>query len=291
MTMPSEHDLERALASLREPTVARPEPSVSAMAAAGRRRRRSQVALSSAAAVLAVLIGVGAVAAVVGRTDDGTGGVRTEGSSAVYGAEGPANPDQLDRAATIIEKRLVHDGFRDAEVTVEDGAVVVSGSAARQPETLVAVSRTTTLVFRPVLGTDVAAVRPADGRDQLVGSGVDEQTTFHLGPGIDRNIIESATAIEAVSGQWSVNPLLRPGADGIDPFNELVRHCYARDDVCPTGRLAIVVGDRVLSAPAINEASFERDRIEISGGFDQAGAENLADLLNLGDLPVSLRLR
>jgi preprotein translocase subunit SecD len=61
------------------------------------------------------------------------------------------------------------------------------------------------------------------------------------------------------------------------------------DATCPTGQMAIVVAGEVISAPVIQAASFDRDRIEISGTFTERSAEDLAGLLNLGPPPVTLR--
>jgi preprotein translocase subunit SecD len=289
-----EIDLDRALVALREPTVARPDPGVQAVAAAGRVRRRTQVILSAAAAVLLLLVGVGAALAVARRAGDGNGRVRMEGPTAVYGTDGPATTEQLDRAATIIQKRLQQSGVSDAEVTVEDGTVVVHGSAVRQPDRLAEVARTGAVSFRPVLEEGAPGSHPPSPADGWYANPTPDGAAalVRLGPGIDRDIVESARAAENNLGKWTVLPVLRPGPDGIDRFNnELAVQCFIKSATCPTGQLAIVVGDRVLTAPAIQARSFERDQIEISGSFTRDQAQDVADVLNLGDLPVTLRLR
>jgi preprotein translocase subunit SecD len=45
----------------------------------------------------------------------------------------------------------------------------------------------------------------------------------------------------------------------------------------------------VLSAPSINEPSFSRDQIQISGDFDEDSAKNLAVALRFGSLPIELQ--
>lgn len=92
-------------------------------------------------------------------------------------------------------------------------------------------------------------------------------------------------------GGWTVNPVFRPGADGIDSFNAAAAQCYVASpnlDVCPTGRLAIVLDQAVVSAPTINEANFDRDRIVISGNFTEESARDLASVLKFGALPLEL---
>ena len=90
------------------------------------------------------------------------------------------------------------------------------------------------------------------------------------------------------SGEWVVNPVFKGGADGIDKFNLAAQACNSKSQSCPTGQLAIVLDARVISAPGIQQASFERDQIQISGSFDERGASDLATVLKYGALPVEL---
>ena len=46
-----------------------------------------------------------------------------------------------------------------------------------------------------------------------------------------------------------------------------------------------------MSAPTMNSRSFQPDQIEISGGFTREQATELANLLELGTLPLTLRAR
>jgi preprotein translocase subunit SecD len=110
--------------------------------------------------------------------------------------------------------------------------------------------------------------------------------------------VESATA--ALQGtDWAVSPIFKPGEDGIDLFNAVASQCYAATpEVCPglgadpsgtpRGLLGIVLDDVVLSAPSINQATFERDSISITGSFTQEEAESLAVSLRYGSLPIEL---
>ena len=51
---------------------------------------------------------------------------------------------------------------------------------------------------------------------------------------LDGSAFESARAVESQGG-WVVNPVLKPGAAGLDAFNAAAAHCYAKDETCPTG--------------------------------------------------------
>lgn len=88
--------------------------------------------------------------------------------------------------------------------------------------------------------------------------------------------------------EWSVNPVFKPGADGIDRFNAIAQLCNPPSEICPTGRLAIVLDGESISAPTIQATSFERDRIVISGSFTEEEARDLNTALRFGALPVEL---
>ncbi len=123
---------------------------------------------------------------------------------------------------------------------------------------------------------------------------------YELGPvALTGSSLSGATS--GLSGtQWAVNPIFKSGENGIDKFNAIAATCYsATPDVCPglgqdesgqpRGMLGIVLDGVVLSAPSINQPTFERDQISISGSFDQESADNLAISLRFGSLPVELR--
>lgn len=100
--------------------------------------------------------------------------------------------------------------------------------------------------------------------------------------------LESADVGLGIEG-WFVSPIFKPGSQGIDAFNVVASFCFNRHSVmCPTGYLAIVMDQQVISAPEIRAPSFARDSIQISGAFDETGARNLAVALNYGALPVEL---
>ena len=92
----------------------------------------------------------------------------------------------------------------------------------------------------------------------------------------------------SAGAQWVVNPVFREGPDGIDLFNLAAGKCNSGGAECPTQQLAIVLDGQVISAPTINEATFDRDKIEISGSFTEASAKDLATALRFGSLPLTL---
>ena len=61
--------------------------------------------------------------------------------------------------------------------------------------------------------------------------------------------------------------------------------CNPPSETCPTGQLAVTLDGRVITAPTIQVASFERDQITISGSYTEDEARTVAALLDSGSLP------
>ena len=141
-----------------------------------------------------------------------------------------------------------------------------------------------------------AQTTPAGGdqKDAEVQLADRDGFVYQLGPTqLTGTAVETATAGIGQDGLWTVNPVFKAGPEGIDLFNAIAAKCNAGDPICPSsqsgpGRLAIVLDSEVLSAPAINEANFSRDQIQISGDFTEEQAKNLAVALRFGSLPIEL---
>ncbi len=141
---------------------------------------------------------------------------------------------------------------------------------------------------------DIAATTPPEDdlyENYVVLDDEDGNRTC-LGPALLRgDTLESADVGFDGLQTWTVSPVFKEGAEGIDQFNAAAAQCYAASPdpiVCPSGRLAIVLDGKVISAPNIQQPSFDRDQIQISGSFDEVSARNLALVLNYGALPVVL---
>lgn len=117
---------------------------------------------------------------------------------------------------------------------------------------------------------------------------------YQVGPvALTGSALSTARAtLDGNSNQWVVSPVFKGGSDGIDQFNAIASQCYQGAQACPAtagrGQLAIVLDGRVISAPSINEASFGADQIQITGGFGEREAKDLATSLKYGALPVEL---
>ena len=112
---------------------------------------------------------------------------------------------------------------------------------------------------------------------------------YSLGPSLlEGQAVETASAGLGTGGQWEVRPVFREGADGIDKFNAAATLCNTGAPECPTRQLAIVLDGEVISAPTINNPTYARDQITISGSFTEERAKDLALALRYGSLPIQL---
>lgn len=217
---------------------------------------------------------------------------------------GQPSDDDLDRTVDIIEQRLAGLGIDDAQLDTTSGAIVVSFASATADLQSVAdlIGDTAELTFRPVVAsvpTDLAPGCDSTGVDgipaelfpQFDGGSAEPTLCFGLGEvAVDGSIIEDSEALVDGLGNWSVTLTILDGPDGIDGFNEIAGECFDATATCPTRQLAIVLDDIVMSAPSINEPTFERDAITITGQFTEDQATNLALALRTGALPVTLEV-
>ncbi len=144
------------------------------------------------------------------------------------------------------------------------------------------------------LDAELTPIEEQDEDSEIVVPGEGGQV-YRLGPrALTGEALEGATSALGEFGQWTVNPIFRPGPDGIDAFNAISLQCFSGAETCPalsdTGRglLGIVLDGEVISAPSINVDSFTRDQVQISGAFDRESADALAVALRYGALPIAL---
>ncbi|MCC6225739.1 MAG: protein translocase subunit SecD [Microthrixaceae bacterium] len=141
------------------------------------------------------------------------------------------------------------------------------------------------------IGTTASADDLAENEVVLVQPAYKDEPAqrYRLGPTLlTGNAIDDASSGLNPNGQWEVRPTFKGGADGIDKFNAAATKCNTGDPTCPTRQLAIVLDSKVISAPTIEQPTFSRDQITISGSFDQESAKDLATKLQFGALPLTL---
>ena len=215
----------------------------------------------------------------------------------------------LGDLALALQDRLVAAGHTEATAAVAGDRVTVTPGDGPLDEAALEglVSKPGRLEMRQVLAvgaTDCEVTVPTGENEEAVypelNDAGDVISCYTLAPGgITNDAIEDASATfsgggidltssTTIPGSWVANPVLTPA--GIDAFNALAAACDAATPECPTRLIAIVIDGVVLSAPTVNEPSFERDQIQISGDFTEAEAKSLAAALRAEPLPGGLEV-
>lgn len=230
--------------------------------------------------------------------DPGTTVVADGDSFSVLAGEGVAV--DLDDLATNLTDRLVAAGHTEAAVEVDGDRITVDpGDGPLDQlalEDLVATpGRLEMRPVREVSAPDCEASVPSGAAQVDVYPELDDTgavaACYTLGPrGLTNDAIEDAAATlgPTFEEQWTVSPVFTPA--GIDGFNLLAFSCNSASAGCPTRQVAIALDGVVVSAPTINEPSFERDQIQISGAFTEAEAKALAAALRTEPLPNGLEV-
>lgn len=189
---------------------------------------------------------------------------------------GPVGPPSAPEGPSPTDSTLPTDSTIPTDTIVPTDPGLTTGAGALPPDVC-------QVGVGPELDVaDQPATLPQCEGDQLVA-------VYQLGPTmLTGEALEGANAVLAPNGQWVVNPTFRSGAEGIDAFNTAATACFSGQATCPTKQLAIVLDGRVISAPSINEPTFQRDQIQISGDFSEGEAKDLATALKYGALPVEL---
>ena len=221
----------------------------------------------------------------------GSPGDRTDGAATqiVATAERPLNADESELMTRTLAERLKALGARGS-IRVEGDEVRVRLTQGDSELFALAARTTGELQFRPVLVTlsageaevtadpapDVEAVLPELDGDEVIA-------LYRVGPVVlDHTIVRSARAVEPTTdGGWTVTVEFTD--EGAVAFDELAARLVGQ-------QLAIVVDDRILTAPVIREANFLGTAV-ISGGqstFGEDEAKALAAALTSNPLPVDL---
>ena len=192
------------------------------------------------------------------------------GSRIVYEAEIPdgynqANlADDMNSVQKVIRQRLTDKGFTEATVTLTgENRVTVEIPQITNPEEAVQTLGTTAqLTFID-----------ADGKEWLTGSDIKKATY-----GYGRPTGNEVTDVHYVQVQFT--------SEGQKKFAEATGNIAARTD--GTNVMAIVMDNQVISSPSVS-SQIDSDSCVISGSFTRDSASELADLINAGQIPFSLK--
>lgn len=220
------------------------------------------------------------------------------GVSVVLEPTEKADSEAIGQAIEIIRQRVDAIGVAEPEISRQGDAIVVQlPGVDDRARALELVGQTAELRFRPVLqalppGDEGSELSTEDEpEDEVVLAQVDDEGNevgrFRLGPAeATGDILRGASAQLFELGQWQVAVEVRGGR--IDEFNAIAAECFNGAATCPSRQLAIVLDERVVSAPAINAPAFDADGISITGQFTEREAKDLALVLKYGALPVEL---
>lgn len=232
--------------------------------------------------------------------------------------------EAIDQAVEIIRQRVDSLGVAEAEVTSQGSGtnrqilISVPGDSGRRVVDLV--GQTAELRFRQVLatavglpgsGTDtatpIAGISPeanaafaaldCTNPESLQGTGADEPSQlilacdrtggskFILAPAevLGQQVSKAEYGVDQQTGTQFIVSLTFNG-EGTKAFGALTSRVTSLPS--PTNQVAIVLDGLVVSAPSINEA-IPSGNAQITGNFTKVEAEDLANVLKYGALPLA----
>ncbi len=239
------------------------------------------------------------------------------------GESGKVTNEAIDQAVSIIRQRVNSLGVAESEVAAQGSGtnrqivISVPGDTGRRVVELV--GQTAELRFRQVLasaisnGTADRTATPAAGVSaalnakfaaldctklaNLQGTGTDSPTEaiavcdragttkYILAPAevLGRQISKASAGIDTQGGSaWYVS--LTFNGEGTKAFGALTTRVTSLPE--PTNQVAIVLDGLVVSSPRINEP-IPSGNAQITGSFSQVEAQDLANVLKYGALPLA----
>lgn len=206
---------------------------------------------------------------------DATNGIRrgldlVGGSSITFEAILPDGYDHsnlssdMTTAQSLLRSRLTAEGYTEANVSIQgDRRLLVEIPNIKNPEDAVQMlGATAKLTFADTTG-----------KEWLTGSDIKKATAVYGKP-----------SASSVIDEWYV--ALEFKADATQKFYEAtsaISQMEAGQNV-----LAIILDDEVVSAPMVSEA-INSSSCSINGNFTEDSARELANLINVGQLPFSLQ--
>ena len=232
-----------------------------------------------------VLLGLCAVMGftVAGRTiipavNDTEHGIRlgldlVGGSRIVYEAELPEGYDagtlsrDMETAQSMIRQRLTNKGFTEATVALSgDNRISVEIPQITNPEEAVqTLGSTAQLVFMD-----------ADGKEWLTGTDIKRATAMYGQPTGAELTDEHYVQIEFTD-------------EGTQKFSEATASIAARKNTDGMNFLAIVMDNQAISTPMVENQLTQSTCVISGGNFTAESAKELADLINVGQMPFSLK--
>ncbi|MFC8589261.1 protein translocase subunit SecD [Streptomyces sp. NPDC057217] len=206
-----------------------------------------------------------------------------------------ADAAATDRALEVLRKRV--DGLGVAEPSLArsgERRIIVELPGLRDPRKAAeTIGRTAQLTFHAVTGGTEGPAGPAaaDGTRVLADPDAPGRFLTLAAPALTGDGVESAEAVlDTTNGRgWTVDLSFRDRAAGDWARITGAAACASPGD--PARRVAIVLDDRIVSAPAMQTgvpcgAGIGGGSAQITGGFSGQEARDLAALVQGGALPV-----
>lgn len=255
----------------------------------------------------AVLMCSLAVAVVVSLVLTGTtplGSPTAEGGARVVVAVDPdADPADVTQTAEILAERVVTAfGEGSGSVDVADRTIVLTGPADGGA-TLESLARAGTVRFRPTLEAESSPPGlvcnrrdDSDASAEVVlaqcnpGNGM-LTAALRLGPtDVTEGQISGITSETGADGVTNMVVRFNSGSGGVDRYNALAQHCIDRDDICPTGAMAMSLDGVVLAAPSIERADVGPGGVNISWIFQDGELQGVTSSLATEPLPALVQV-
>lgn len=172
--------------------------------------------------------------------------------------------EDMQTAQSMIRQRLTNKGFTEATVALTgDNRLTVEIPQITNPEEAVqTLGSTAQLTFIDL-----------DGKEWLTGSDIKRATAMYGKP----------TGAEIADEHYV---MIEFTTEGTKKFSEATASIAARTD--GTNMLAIVMDDQPISMPRVDRQLTEDSCVISGGGFTLESAKELADLINVGQMPFSL---
>lgn len=169
-------------------------------------------------------------------------------------------------AQSMMRQRLTAAGYTEATVSLQgENRLQVEIPNIKNPEDAVQMLGATAQLY----------FMDAEGTVWLTGSDMKKAEAVY-----------GATSSTSMMDSWYISLTLQ--SDAVAKFAAATESISATENIMAgTNYLAIVMDDEIISAPNVSE-KISSDTCIISGSFTQEEAQNLANLINIGQLPFTL---
>ncbi|MFP8942917.1 protein translocase subunit SecD [Streptomyces fenghuangensis] len=207
-----------------------------------------------------------------------------------------ADREATDRTLEVLRRRVDALGVAEPGIARSgDNRIIVELPGLQDPrEAADVLGRTAQLTFHPVLGAAAEGEEAEEEGERVLPDA--SGRPLRLGPAeLTGEGVEDAEAAidQQTGGGWYVTVDLRGG--GEDAWAELTGQAACSPPGDPRRRVAIVLDEEIISAPQVDpsvacERGITGGSTQITGGFSQEEAKELALLIDGGALPVPVEI-